>query len=690
MNSLKKAIPAALFCVVLVILYGTSYPSVGWWDSGMYASSSYNLGVPGPGASVLFILIGRVFTTVLFFLPPIKAVTLVSIISTASASVVFYYTILYLLENLDNKSAVTAKSTVAALTALTLPFLYSIWSEAYVTRAYTLGLFLSSLILYCVVKIWFGTDEDEKKRLFLFTVYLIALDYGAHRLSLPFVPVLLVLLIVSLRKHLLSLKFWGKMFLLAAAGLSVHLILLIRSQMNPPMPLDSVKNLSQLWAWITMKRFGQSNFSMIFDRRAPFWDYQLNYMYLRYFGWNFLGTKGSGFVPYLAGIIPLLLGLIGVLYSFIKKFKAGFIVFLAFLFFSFGLIVYSNTSMGFDKIREIDRLFLPSFMIFLIWVGIGLYAVFAGIEKLVPKRIYKSKFSIVVLSILAFLILPFNVFSNNFVTCDKSGFYFPADFSYNLLVGCGKNGVLFTNGDNDTYPLWYLQNMEGVRKDVNIVNLSLLNTDYYLNYLMHKDNPLPFDSSFADMKDRAPMRLKDTMNINIPVPSNYVSNVSVPDTFKFNYAGRQFGKIRGMLVQDMALISFLKQNKWNRPVYFSTTVDSASMLGLSKYTVLEGSIRELKPYKPERIDPELMYKNLTSKYRYRNFNNPNQSVDRVTLSLLNNFRHEFYALSIYYLDKGDKLKAQKIFDIMNSKLPSWRFGKTQNFFIEKLAKRLGK
>ena len=144
------------------------------------------------------------------------------------------------------------------------------------------------------------------------------------------------------------------------------------------------------------------------------------------------------------------------------------------------------------------------------------------------------------------------------------------------------------------------------------------------------------------------------------------------------------------MTQDMALISILKQNKWSRPVYFSTTVDSSSMPGLSKYTTMEGSILELKPYLPEKIDPDLMTANLIEKYRYRNFNNSNQSIDRVTANLFNNFRYQFYALIDYYLNSGNNRIARKLFDVMNYKLPPWRFTEAQNAFLNDLAKRMEK
>ncbi len=686
--ALKKYAPKILFLFSLIIPLLTSYPSIGWWDSGIHASHAYYLSVPGPGDSILYILIGKLFSIIFFFLTPIKAITLVSIFSTCLASVFFYFTMVRILNSFSDESKESVVIASSFVTALSLPFLYSIWIESYVTRTYTLGLLIASMIIFCTVKLWLSRDENEKRKLFFVIVFLLSIDYAAHRLNMPYIPFLLILLIFPLRKNLLSLKFWGWTVLLIAIGLSIHLYLLIRSPQHPLFYMDNIRNFKDLIAWINMDRFGEKNLSIIFDRRAPFWDYQVNFMYLRYFGWNFLGTNGSSFISgiiYLTAI-PFVLGCIGFVYSLIKRIKIWTVIFVIFLLFSFGLVVYSNIREGFDQVREIDRLFIPSFMIFLFWVGIGMYFILVQFSRLLEKINLGSLLKNLKIVSLGLLILPVNIIVNNWNVCDKSKYYFPEDFAYNILSSCDKNAVLFTNGDNDTFPLWYLQSVEEYRPDITVANASLLNTDFFVQQLMESKNTFNIDPDILK-NGLEPSKLDKPLEIVLPPADSKQKNPM--DTLKATYTGRQFGKFSGLLPQDQVMMSFLEKNKWKRPVYFCVTVDPSSMLGLNDYLRSDGIVSKLVPYKNEKIDPEILGHNLMDVYRFRSFNNPDVRIERSIIRLYNNFRNLFYKLADYYLNSGNKKEAQKVFDAMQEKLPEWRFPVEQNKFINYLEKRLG-
>ena len=153
MLALKKHLPWFIFILSLIVLYLSSYPAIGWWDSSINAANAYDLSIPDPGGSILYVILGRLFTILFFFLPAIKAITLVSIVSTSAASVFFYYCMIEVLNNF-NKSSESSKIIASFFTALSLPLLFSIWSESNVSRVYSLGLLLASIILLCALKIW--------------------------------------------------------------------------------------------------------------------------------------------------------------------------------------------------------------------------------------------------------------------------------------------------------------------------------------------------------------------------------------------------------------------------------------------------------------------------------------------------------------------------------------------------------
>jgi len=684
----KRVTAGMLFIIVFILLYITSYPTIGWWDSSEYASNAFNLSIPSPGGSILFVLLGKIFITLFFFLPAIKAVTLVSIISASLASVFAYYSLLIIFDNLPIQLSDAVKILTSFVTALSIPFLYSIWSESIVSRIYVLGLLLTGILVYCSVRIWFTSDQKEKTKLIYLIVFTLGIDFTAHRLNTPFIPVVLLLLLFPLRKELKRVRFWFILIGLYLLGFSLNLFVLIRSQYHPAFALDDVQNFSQLFTWINMGRFGESNFSIIFNRRGPFWSYQVDHMYLRYFGWNFLGTQGSGtiFNQIYFSYIPLLLGIIGFIYSLIKKFKVWILIFITFFFFSFGLIVYSNTREGFEFIREIDRLFIPSFFVFVLWVGIGLYFLTSLINKLLLKINLAQKSAAIIFSLLGFLILPLNIIVTNWFKCDRSGYYFPNDFAYNLLAGCRKNAMLFTNGDNDTFPPWYLQSVEGIRPDVAVINLSLLNTNYYVEQLQREYKLFPVDSDILNPEKFIPSRIDSAVSIKIVFKDSFLEDKE--DTIKTDYGGRNFGKVKGLLPQDKALITLLETNCRERPAYFSITVDTGSMVGLSSYLSNAGMIQQLVPVKGDSILPQQLEDNLLKKYRYRNFNNPDVYTSRTTNNLFNNYRHLFIQLAQYYLNKGDKEKAKEIFNVMQSKLPEWRFSEERNRDVREIEKEL--
>ena len=676
--TVKKAAAAILFISIFILLYVTSYSSIGWWDSGFFALCANNLSIPDPGGSILYVLLGRIFVLIFFFLPAVKAFTLINIISAGLASVFAYYTLLIIFNNLPLQLSEPVKVLTSFFTSLSIPFLYSIWLESTAQRIYVLGLLLTSILVYCSFKIWFSKDKTEKRRLIYLIVYILGIDYAAHRLNTPFIPVVAILLIFSLRRELKHFRFWIILIGLYFLGFSLNLFPLIRSQSYPPFSMDNIQNFSQLYAWIDMKRYGESNFSILFNRRAPFWSYQVDHMYLRYFGWNFSGTQGNGtiFNQIYFSFIPLLLGITGFIYSLVKKFKVWILIFLAFLFFSFVLVIYANISEGFEFIREIDRLFIPSFFVFILWIGIGLFFLMNLVNEFLVKIHFTKKNAVMKLSFIGFLILPLNIIITNWFKCDRSSYCFPEDFAYNLLAGCGKNAMLFTNGDNDTFPPWYLQSVEKVRPDVAVINLSLLNTDYYVEQLQRTYHLFSANSDILNPEKLRPSRIDSAVSIKIVFRDSLLTDKE--DTIKTEYKGRNFGKEMGMLPQDKALITLLETNCKKRPAYFSITVDIGSMLGLSSYLSTAGMIQQLVSAKGDSILPLQLEDNLLKKYQYRNFNNPDVYTDRTVNNLFNNYRHLFIQLSQYYLNKGDKTKAKEIFDIMEAKLPEWRFSDEQN------------
>lgn len=254
-----------------------------------------------------------------------------------------------------------------------------------------------------------------------------------------------------------------------------------------------------------------------------FFRYQVNFMYMRYFMWNFAGRQndlqGHGdnmHGNWLSGIslldearlgsqehapyytqenpgrntyfmLPLILALLGLIFHYRKMPKDAFILTLAFLFTGLAIVVYLNQKPY--EPRERDYAYAGSFYFFAMWIGIGVYAIF----DLLKKYLKESKVRAGIATALG-LIVPVIMGTQNWDDHDRSGKTSARDLAHNYLESCGKNGILFTNGDNDTFPLWYLQEVEGKRTDVRVCNLSLMGTDWYTNQMKlktYESDPLP-------------------------------------------------------------------------------------------------------------------------------------------------------------------------------------------------------
>ncbi len=282
-----------------------------------------------------------------------------------------------------------------------------------------------------------------------------------------------------------------------------------------------------------MNRYGEVMYDRSRPKRPPtfgenlyyFFNYQIGFMYLRYFMWNFAGRQndiqGHGSVingNWISGIkpldesrignldqlpknmkdnkgrnvyffFPLLLGLAGMFFLMFRNTNYFWVTMLLFFFTGIAIVIYLNQP-PFQP-RERDYAYAGSFYAFAIWIGFGVLALY----ELVRKVIYNSTVSAVFVTIATLLLVPVIMAGQNWDDHDRSGRYTARDFAYNYLNSCAPNAILFTNGDNDTFPLWYAQEVEGIRTDVRVINLSYLNTDWYIDQMKrkaYKSDPVPF------------------------------------------------------------------------------------------------------------------------------------------------------------------------------------------------------
>ena len=399
-----------------------------------------------------------------------------------------------------------------------------------------------------------------------------------------------------------------------------------------------------------------------------FFDYQIGHMYVRYFLWNFSGRASDvQGAPWMTGIsafdqhvkpastlqapsekesrnayfaLPLLLGLFGAFYHFGRDWRRALSVFVLFFITGIGIVIYLNQTPM--QPRERHYSYVGSFFAFSLWVGIGAGGLVQLVYESVQEALSNSAQMAAMLGtgLLVFLAVPGWMTLENYGDHDRSDNYVPRDYAHNMLTSVEENGILFTNGDNDTYPLWYLQTVEDVRKDVRVVNLSLLNTKWYVRQLKNEaayaSDPLPISLS-EDQIDRLGYQRWKPRQVSLPVNTKDLRpqlNAYRPDSanapplespMKWKLRGRPFRQdTRILQTADVVAYNMLKtiaENGWERPYYFAVTVARSGQLNLSNYFQLEGQAYRVLPIKHDqplgRVVPGLTDKRL-SRFRFTN------------------------------------------------------------------------
>ncbi len=460
--------------------------------------------------------------------------------------------------------------------------------------------------------------------------------------------------------------------------------------------------------------------------------YQFNFMYFRYFLWNFAGRESdvqdaewlSPFdalreVPDVVGknagrnnflMLPLILGLGGLAYQIIRNGRNALVVGLLFFFTGLAIVIYLNQPP--TEPRERDYTFAGSFYAFSIWIGLGVLMLRDLLDKIF-KNVTTSAFAATLLSLSVPAIMGFKGWDDH----DRSGRYHTVDSAHNLLNSCAKNAILFTGGDNDTFPLWYAQEVEGIRTDVRVCNLSLLGTHWYIaqmklqaydspplpismeyeNFVQGKNDYLP-SSEKASVKNgmdlKTYIKLVKENNPAIVIGNATRSLNSLPtQTFILNVdsaavAAQVPEKERGQIVKqirwnigkstlykpDLIMLDILATNDWKRPIYFSTTLVNSSYLNLKEYFELEGLAYRFLPVMHQGaqqgvVNTEVMYKNMMKVFKFRGLNEAGHYYDENYKRFPLNARNCFYRLAADLYNEGDSVRSKEVVDYCLKVMP---------------------
>ncbi|MDR1203718.1 MAG: DUF2723 domain-containing protein [Tannerellaceae bacterium] len=484
-----------------------------------------------------------------------------------------------------------------------------------------------------------------------------------------------------------------------------------------------------------------------------FFSYQLNFMYWRYFMWNFSGRQndiqGNGEIlngNWITGIkaidevlvgpqddmpddiaknkghnvyymLPFLLGLIGLFYqaySGQKGIQSFWITF--FLFFMTGIAIVLYLNQVPYQPRERDYAYAGSFYAFCIWIGFGV----AGLAKLLEKYTKASPIMAGAVASILSLFVPVQMAGQNWDDHDRSKRYMARDFGLNYLESCEPNAIIFTNGDNDTFPLWYAQEVEGIRTDVRVCNTSYLQTDWYIDQMKrqaYESAPLPISWNHDDyvMGTRDAVSLFDMVEqpIDLGTALNFVKSndpryKKLPDysqeidyipskkfTFKVDSATVVKNEVldppyRSQMLKEMQLdysnkttlgkqeliiLDMLQTNNWERPMYYAMTVSPDQFVNLDGFFQQTGMAYQVVPLSTKNndlaVNTDRMYDNVMNKFKWGGTNTPGVYIEETTMRMCKSYRmYIFGKLATSLINEKKYDKALTILDKCMEVLPS--------------------
>ena len=457
--------------------------------------------------------------------------------------------------------------------------------------------------------------------------------------------------------------------------------------------------------------------------------HQIGHMYWRYFLWNFSGRisdrEGAGnLVPWDTVkrfpssilrnkghnnyyMLPFILGLFGIVVTYFRRKKDLLVLSLLFVLTGVALVIYLNSPPV--EPRERDYIYVGSFYVFCIWIGLGVIAVAEGLKRIIESpQIRVGTATVLSLSVPVIMVL------QGWDNHDRSNRYHSVDFARNLLNSCAPNAILFTGGDNDTFPLWYVQEVEGFRTDVRVCVQTYLGTDWYIQQLKRKINKseaLPFSldkNNYAsgkneyipfyeipsvktgiNLKEFLELVKQDNKAIQVPLTSGDMTSilpssilflpVDVDAVKKMNIVTNNLkpfvtdsmswtiGK-EDLYKSDLLMLDIIASNNWKRPVYFSSTMGNSNNLGLKEYLQLEGYTYRLLPVKVPGatdgyVNSDIMYDNMMNKMAWRELANPQTYYDDSYLGApVASARIAFLRLAGQLMAENKRDKAKKVID----------------------------
>ena len=736
-----------VFAVTLFVYFLTTARSLSFWDSGEFATCISTLGVPHPPGAAFYIVFGRALVSL--FGGIIHHAFIASFLSGifSAFAVMFTYLItVQLVSMLKVKDwhAIFAGCMAAFMTA----FSFTFWMNAVEAEVYSGLVFFVNLIIWLTLR-WVQHSEDmNRQNELLLIVYLFFLGFCVHQTALQIAPAILFIVIYPIfRQGVTKSSFWPKvvgytfaiiigyvifgaighelkiddfdkwgfalvvLFLLwmelgdvfdkriwflgvclVILGVSSHLYIAVRAAQRPFINEGHPSTWNMFMDYVLRKQYGETSF---FVRRASFFGEQMGYHFLRYLWDQWLNSEimsawfkvPGNVIKAISAIITGGLGLFGAIFQ-ARKNKHSFFYLLSLVLCTTILMVFV-INLSNAEVRDRDYFFVVGYNMLAIWIGIGAM----GLVTLAKEK------SIQIALVAALGIFPIVNMASQYLVHDRSREFIALDYGINFLNSLEENAIIFTNGDNDTFPIWYAQAVEdpyafeniypakdvnpdaqtkaaiakamafknkelkGIRKDVTVANLSLLNTAWYIRQLKDREGVI---INFTEDQ------LDNLLNLQPPKELSVGSGeMSFTLPLEESPAWRQ--DERFYRISDLAVMQIIKDNFGKRPIYFAVTCES--MIGFEDYVRAEGMVNRLvhtQAGMDEQVDIARLTKNIDKVYKYRSIHDDKVYKDDNMIRLVMNYAAAFS-------------KAASHFAVSNQPQKAWDYAeKARSFKVDEL------
>ena len=598
-----------------IVFWRTAYPSITWWDSSGYSLAAATLGIYSPPGSLLLTLLGWPIARLAGGGAAARALDLTAGVFAALTVALVYLAAVRAL----NIAAADARSERsrglmigAAFGALTVAFTGTLWAYAGMFTPYILTPLFTAVILWTMLRWWQSPDAANDWRWLALLGLEFGLDFSVHRTNALLIPSAIVWVLIREPRTFRTLRSVAGALLGLTIGLSVQLASLpIAAHTRSPLDFAFPNaTLAGLWDYVSIRMRGGGFLFSLYPRNASLWRVQ-TLDFLRVLADNFLHWQRG---PWVLALLPGVAAVLGLGWLWRRNARLGAAFAATIVLQAICTVVYFNIPGNF--FRTFDRHYLPVCITIGVLVACGLGAAGAWLTEYVGRRSATLGY----VATAGLVIVPLSQLMSRWTAHNASRRYFTHDYAVNVLRSLPAHAIYFTVGDNDSFPIWYIQSVEGVRPDVTTINLSVANVPEWPERQRDRDPSLPLLLSLAQRTALASKPWTDT-TLTLPVHGTQVQlgvapATRLPESIALNVHPSSGDR---MLPAEIVLLDIIRHNDWKRPLTFAVSGGRSAMEWLARYGRLDGLYHRIVPISDPAPDAALLRANLLQNAEYRGY-----------------------------------------------------------------------